>query len=94
MGVKNRMTRLMRNQRDSLAKYRVYDNRKQNWVMNDGVGEVNEHFTIMLKDAYSRAALMAYAEAAATAGDKEYAKDVMDLANRAGELHPNCKTPD
>lgn len=88
------MTRLMRNQRDGLGKYRVFNNRKQAWVENDGLGEINEHFVIMLKDKYARAALIGYAQAAQENGDVEYAKDIMELANRAGPMHPNCKEPD
>ena len=90
----SQMTRLMRNQRDGKGKYRVYDNRKEQWVVNDGPGEVNEHFVIMLKDKYARAALTKYAAEAAEAGDLEYAKDVQELANRAGPCHPACKAPD
>lgn len=40
------------------------------------------------------AALMAYAASAQEFGEYEYAKDVMELANRAGPKHPNCKSPD
>lgn len=88
------MTRLMRNQRDGKGKYRVFNNRRGAWVEFDGPNEGNEHFVLMLKDKYSRAALMAYSGAAMEDGNKEYAKDVMELANRAGECHPNCKKPD
>ena len=88
------MTRLMRNQRDGLGKYRVFSNRKQDWVEDDGPGGTNEHFVIMLKDKYARAALLAYAAAAQEDGAKEYAIDVMELANRSGPMHPNCKEPD
>jgi hypothetical protein len=89
------MTRLMRNQRDGLGKYRVFNNRKQAWVENDGPGEENEHFVIMLHDKYARAALMAYAlEAGGDDEQREYSKDVMELANRAGPLHPKCRVPD
>jgi hypothetical protein len=87
------MTRLMRNQRDGLGKYRVFNNRKKAWVENDGLGEANEHFVVMLKDKYARAALMAYATAAYEDGNK-YAVDVQELANRAGPMHQNCKAPD
>lgn len=88
------MTRLMRNERDGKGKYRVWNNRKEDWVKDDGVGGVNEHFVIMLKDKHARAALMAYATSAAGCDDSEYAKDIIELANRAGPLHPNCKAPD
>src|SRR6185503_675997 len=57
------MTRLLRNQRDGKGKYRVYDNRKERWVEGDEPGGRNEHFVIMLKDNYARAALTAYAAA-------------------------------
>lgn len=86
--------RLLRNERDGKGKYSVFDNRKQKPVLQDGPGEVNEHFVIMLKDKYARAALLAYAVAADKDGEHEYALDVTELANRAGNLHPNCKAPD
>jgi hypothetical protein len=85
---------LMRNQRDGLGKYGVWNNRKQAWVENDGPGEVNEHFVVMLKDKYARGTLMKYAQEALEDGNIEYSKDVMELANRAGPLHPACKAPD
>ena len=88
------MIRLMRNQRDGLGKYRVFNNRRGAWVGSDGPGEVNEHFVIMLKDAYARAALLAYAQAAMDDGNKEYAIDIKELADRAGPLHKKCKVPD
>ncbi len=88
------MTRLMRNERDGLGKYRVYNNRKNAWVENDGPREKNEHFVIMLRDKHARAALLAYACSARDNGQLEYAKDVTELANRAGPLHPDCHDPD
>lgn len=88
------MTRIMRNQRDGLGKYRVWDNRKSRWVENDEPNGRNEHFVIMLKDAYARAALLAYADAVMKDGNAGYAEDIMELANRAGPMHPSCKRPD
>jgi hypothetical protein len=88
------MTRLMRNQRNGKGKYRVWSNRKESWVERDGPGEENEHFVIMLKDRHARAALLAYAKDAADFGEHEYSRDVQELANRAGQMHPNCKAPD
>lgn len=88
------MTRLMRNERDGKGKYSVFNNRKKAWVFNDGPGEENEHFVIMLKDRHARAALLEYAKDAKEAGENEYSNDVMALANRAGPMHPNCKAPD
>lgn len=84
----------MRNQRDGKGKYSVINNRTGKVVTDDGPGERNEHFVLMLKDRYARAALLAYAQEAAANGDKLYSIDVMELANRAGECHPNCKDPD
>ena len=86
--------RLLRNERDGKGKYSVHDNRKNKPVLDDGPFGANEHFVLMLKDQYARAALMAYADAAAADGELEYAKDVTELANRAGPLHANCKKPD
>jgi len=86
--------RLMRNQLTGKGKYTVFDNRKRLVVANDGPGEENEHFVLMLKDKYARAALLAYARAATEDGDHEYAADVTELADRAGECHPKCKRPD
>jgi hypothetical protein len=86
--------RLLRNERDGKGKYSVFNNRTNKPVVGDEPGGPNEHFVMMLKDKYSRVALMAYAEAAAKDGEKEYAQDVMELANRAGHMHPLCKMPD
>lgn len=57
------------------------------------VGEPTEFFAIKLSDLYARAALIAYAEAA-RADDPEYADAVLEMASRAGRLHPLCKRPD
>lgn len=88
------MTRLMRNERDGKQKYSIFNNRKNQPVKDDGVGERNEHFVIMLKDSYARDALLAYAVAAKADGNVEYAEDVQALANRSGPLSPFCKRPD
>lgn len=88
------MSRLLRNLGVGSGKYRVFDTRKQEWVDDDAPGQEHEHFVIMLKDKYARAALLAYAEAALDDGDKEYAADVLELARRAGRRHPQCKIPD
>jgi len=86
--------RLLRNERDGRGKYRVFNTRKNAWVEDDAPGEEHEHFVVMLKDKYARAALLAYATSVSEDGDTEYAKDVMELANRAGPMHKACKTPD
>jgi hypothetical protein len=55
-------------------------------------GESDEFFVIKLKDKYAEPALMAYANAAVDE-DKEWAVQVLALADRAGR-HPDKKTPD
>jgi hypothetical protein len=57
------------------------------------VGSDGEFFLIRLKDAHAGVALSAYAMHA-TASDLEYARDVLELAQRAGKNHPGCKMPD
>ncbi|WP_119462352.1 hypothetical protein [Rhodospirillaceae bacterium SYSU D60014] len=52
-----------------------------------------EFFAIKLKDKYAQAALRAYADAAKL-DDPEYAREVRELADRAGPRHPLCKAPD
>ncbi len=55
-------------------------------------GADDEFFVIKLKDRYAPAALMAYANAAVD-DDKEWAVQVLALADRA-EHHPARKQPD
>lgn len=86
--------RLMRIERGGQGKYTVIDNRTGHHVLHDEPGGDNEHFVIMLKDRYARAALLGYAQAAAEDGQTLYAEDVTGLANRAGPKHKLCKTPD
>ena len=52
-----------------------------------------EFFLIRLKDCYAEHALTAYA-LAARKDDSEYARDVANLAQRAGRRNPHCKRPD
>lgn len=86
--------RLMRIESGDQGKYSVRDNRTGRFVESDHPKGPNEHFVLMLKDKYARAALLAYAQAAAEDGQTLYAKDVTDLANRAGPCHDLCKKPD
>lgn len=62
------------------------------FVEMGSVGDADEFFVVKLKDRYAAAALVAYAEAAAS-DDPEYAIEVLELAARA-MAHPNRKTPD
>ena len=52
-----------------------------------------EFFVLFLKDRFSHQALQCYASAAQTF-DAEYARDIFDLANRAGVYSKFSKTPD
>lgn len=57
------------------------------------VGQPDEFFLIKLKDRYAEAALKGYA-AEASADDPEYARAVLEMAQRAGTNSPFCKKPD
>lgn len=57
------------------------------------VGTENEFFPIKLKDRHAAAALRGYA-ASINGADPEFAKEVLDLADRAGPNSPWCKDPD
>ena len=56
-------------------------------------GEHDEFFPIKLKDENAAYALVAYASAAARK-DPEFGAAVNELAQRAGQKSPYCKTPD
>lgn len=75
------------------GKYALFDLRKQAWVNDCGVGQEHEFFVIMLKDENADSALSAYA-ASAFKTDAEFAKEVAELAVRAGPYSPFCKAPD
>jgi len=76
------------------GKYSVIDNRTGKPLADDGPFERNEFFVIKLADRYAQAALIAYAMTADDCGDHEFARDVNELALRAGPSSPHCKTPD
>lgn len=54
----------------------------------------SEFFVIRLKDKYAAAALHTYAHHAVRDGEVEYGQEIMEMAKRSGEWHPNCKKPD
>lgn len=56
-------------------------------------GSASEFFVIRLKDRSADFALMAYAAAAGRV-DKEYGRDVFELAFRSGFFSEFCKDPD
>lgn len=62
-------------------------------ILDWGNTDETEFFVIRLKDKYAAAALAGYASKARE-DDPEYAYDIAELADRAGENHPNCKKPD
>lgn len=62
-------------------------------VLDWGCTPETEFFVIRLKDKNAAAALAGYASKAQE-DDPEYAYEVSELADRAGENHPNCKKPD
>lgn len=67
---------------------------KETGVLEMGqVGTENEFFPIKLKDVHSHAALIAYANHAANE-QPEFAKEVLDMATRAGVNNQWCKLPD
>lgn len=53
----------------------------------------SEFFVIRLKDKYAAGALADYA-VQAMQDDPEYAHEISELADRAGDNHPSCKKPD
>lgn len=55
-------------------------------------GTESEFFVIKLRDEYAREALMAYGNA--VEDDQQYADDIYELAQRAGDESPFCKKPD
>jgi hypothetical protein len=62
-------------------------------VLDWGCTPETEFFVIRLKDKYAAGGLFGYANEA-DADDHEYAKQVAEMALRAGSNHPNCKAPD
>jgi len=86
--------RLVRNTTDDgSCKYRLWNNEKQAWVEDDKPGQDHEFFVIMLKDVNAWAALIAYAEKVAYT-DREFAREVLELAARSSMHHAKCQNPD
>lgn len=60
------------------------------------LGEPNssqEFFVVKLKDKFAKRTLLAYADAAQDF-DKGYSDQVRELAERSGNNHKECRTPD
>jgi hypothetical protein len=78
---------------DGTCKYSLIEHHKGNHIEQGLPGTENEFFVLKLKDKYAQAALNAYVEAVGD-DDPEYAAEVKELADRAGEDSPWCKEPD
>lgn len=63
-------------------------------ILDWGDKPETEFFLIRLKDKYAGGALHTYASYAVRDDEVEYGRDVMEMAKRSGEFHPNCKKPD
>jgi hypothetical protein len=57
------------------------------------VGTESEFFVMKLKDRHSQSALTEYGRSASNF-DEEYAREICEMAQRAGESNPWCKDPD
>lgn len=57
-------------------------------------GTEGEFMVIRLKDKYAANALLTYATDAYRDGEKEYAAEINEMAQRAGQNSPWCKKPD
>jgi hypothetical protein len=62
-------------------------------ILDWGNTEQSEFFVIRLRDMCSQAALFAYA-GEAIEQEPQFAKEVAELARRAGRFHPHAKMPD
>ena len=63
-------------------------------ILDWGNTRESEFFVIRLKDQYADDALFRYALSARMDGEGDYAREVEEMAMRAGVNHPNCKKPD
>lgn len=64
-----------------------------NGVLDWGCTPETEFFVIRLRDINAAPALRSYA-ASSWRRDEEYAREVLELSDRSGRNHPNCKEPD
>lgn len=58
------------------------------------LGSESEFFVMRLKDRHAEAGLAGYGADAWRHGDREWAKEVWEMADRAGPNHPACQLPD
>jgi len=78
---------------EGIGKYRLWNMRSGDPVDDCGPGEEHEFFVLMLKDRHAQAALDAYADSIEKT-DPEFAAEVRELADRAGERSLYCQDPD
>lgn len=78
---------------DGMCKYSIIEHQKNDRIEHGLPNTENEFFVIKLKDKNAFPALKAYADSVKNE-DPEFAKEVMELANRSGMYNPNCKNPD
>lgn len=81
---------------DGMCKYSLIEHQKDDHVEHGLPCTENEFFVIKLKDKHAYAALVGYLESLTSADeyDEEYARDLQELAQRAGPLSQWCKEPD
>lgn len=91
--IRRYVVRLDRYIGDNTGKYSIIENRNGGRIVHIG-DPVDDFYVLKLKDRHSETALLAYADAAESAGDLELAADVRRLAARSGRHHPHCKLPD
>ena len=77
------------------GKYILINRQKNNSIEYGFPNTKEEFFVIKLKDKYAQAALNAYVMAVQDDpdGDQEYAKQILELANRSGRDNQWCKKP-
>jgi len=77
---------------NGLGKYALLNLRRNTVEWGEPMSS-QEFFVIKLKDKHAEAALLAYAESVQKE-DPEFASEIKELASRAGENNPWCKSPD
>lgn len=78
---------------DGTGKYELRNLRTGKVVEDCGPGEEHEFFVIMLKDENAAKALISYAESIGRK-DPEFAREVLQLARRAGGSSEFMQEPD
>ena len=86
--------KLVRNENeDGIGKYALIEREKNNHIEHGYPNTENEFFVLKLKDIHSRVALLAYSESLYRHKQDEFAKEIRELADRAGTYSKWCKEP-